>query len=429
MREGRELPLIPRYFDLLVFLIEHRHEAVHRQAIFDKVWNDVIVSDSALSQAIRTLRRTLGDDPREPRFIRTVSRHGYRFVFAEVIEASDEEVSDAYEPLLERVTREAHSPAEDEDRREAAELLHSLGTAEALRRLGTRPGHARARALLRDTRWDSPAAASVPVLGAPAPLAVAREVVESRLRRAGRIIALRWAGASIGGGLAGVMGGAVGGLILLVAPGSMAPVAVVPVLAAIGGACGAIGGAGVGAGLSVAEASVRSQRGLALACGAALGGAIVGLIVQWVARWTLEALVGVRLDTGGGLEGLVIGGAAGLGYAIATPRFEGGLAAPRGRPRLLAALFTAALCGLAAFGLTVSGRPLVGGTLHALSREAQGSQITLAPLGRLIGEPDFGPITQSLIGTGEGALFGFGLALGLMRRPFSHTSHGTLTEA
>ena len=429
LRDGRELPLIPRYFDLLVFLVEHRHEAVHRQAIFDKVWNDVIVSDSALSQAIRTLRRTLGDDPREPRFIRTVSRHGYRFVFAEVLETSDEDVSDAFEPLLERVTREAQSPAEDEEQREAAELLHSLGTAEALRRLGTRPGHARARALLRDTRWDSPAAASVPVLGAPAPFTVAREVVASRLRRAGRIIALRWAGASIGGGLAGVIGGAVGGLILIVAPESMAPVAVVPVLAAIGGACGALGGAGVGAGLSVAEASVRSQRGLALACGAALGGAIVGSVVQWVARWTLEALVGVRLETGGGLEGLVIGGAAGLGYALATPRLEGGLAAPRGRSRLLAAAFTAALCGVGALGLTLSGRPLVGGTLHALALHAQGSQITLAPLGRLIGEPDFGPITQSLIGTGEGALFGFGLALGLMRRPFSRTSHETLREA
>src|SRR6266850_639547 len=80
-RGEAELPLIPRYFDLLLLLVERRAEAVHRQLIFDVVWDDVIVSDSALTQAIRTLRRTLGDDPREPRFIRTVSRHGYRFVF------------------------------------------------------------------------------------------------------------------------------------------------------------------------------------------------------------------------------------------------------------------------------------------------------------------------------------------------------------
>src|SRR6187401_72076 len=90
VQNGRELPLIPRYFDLLVFLIERRHEAVHRRDIFDRVWNDVVVSDSALSQAVRTIRRSLGDDSREPRFIRTVSRHGYQFVFTEVLEEDDE---------------------------------------------------------------------------------------------------------------------------------------------------------------------------------------------------------------------------------------------------------------------------------------------------------------------------------------------------
>ncbi|PYR26985.1 MAG: hypothetical protein DMF92_17295, partial [Acidobacteria bacterium] len=88
---GRERPLIPRYFDLLVFLVERRHEAVHRRDIFDRVWDDVVVSDSALSQAIRTIRRTLCDDSREPRFIRTVSRHGYRFVFPDVLEEDDDD--------------------------------------------------------------------------------------------------------------------------------------------------------------------------------------------------------------------------------------------------------------------------------------------------------------------------------------------------
>ena len=93
-RNGCELPLIPRYFDLLVFLVEHRGEAVHRRDIFDRVWSDVIVSDSALSQAIRTLRRTLDDDSREPLYIRTVSRHGCRFV-GNVVEEADDVGSDA----------------------------------------------------------------------------------------------------------------------------------------------------------------------------------------------------------------------------------------------------------------------------------------------------------------------------------------------
>src|SRR5262245_34334224 len=172
LRNGHEQPLIPRYFDLLVFLIERRGEAVHRRDIFDRVWGDVVVSDSALSQAVRTIRRVLGDESREPRFVRTVPRHGYRFVFADVIEEDDEsewqvvEVAppvpaavpsaetDPYEPLLQRLTSVAANRAEEEDQREAAELLHALGTAEALSRLGTRPRHAFGRALLRDTRWD-----------------------------------------------------------------------------------------------------------------------------------------------------------------------------------------------------------------------------------------------------------------------------------
>src|SRR5206468_461927 len=170
---GRETRLIPRYFDLLVFLVERRHDAVHRRDIFDRVWRDVVVSDSALSQAIRTLRRTLGDDSREPQFIRTVARHGYRFVFPHVVEENDDDSwpvifeggtpsavgpadadsaeRDPFEPLLERLTTRASSADDEQDQREAAERLHALGTGEALKRLGTRSGHSYARALLRDT--------------------------------------------------------------------------------------------------------------------------------------------------------------------------------------------------------------------------------------------------------------------------------------
>ncbi|HUF23703.1 MAG TPA: winged helix-turn-helix domain-containing protein [Vicinamibacterales bacterium] len=437
--DGRELPLIPRYFDLLVFLIERRHEAVHRRDIFDRVWTDVIVSDSALSQAIRTIRRTLDDDSRDPRFIRTVSRHGYQFVFPDVVEAEDngadlpppppaaeavQAPGDGFEPLLARVTQPASSAADEEDRREAAELLHALGTQEALRRLGTRPGHAGARALLRDTRWDAPGPHPVPLIGAPEPLRVARALIALRLRRAARLAARRWAGASIGAGLGGLIAGAAGGLLLAIMPDSRAPLGLIPVLGFIGAACGAAGGAGVGAGLSAAETTARSRRVIALIAGAALGGGLAGAAVQWIGRASLEALVGLQIDIGGALEGVVIGAAAGLGYAAATRRIEGGMAAPRGRRRLQTALLTAALCGLAALALTLQGRQLAGGTVHVIGRAAQGSQVTLAPLGRLVGEPDFGPVSQAIIGFGEGALFGLGLALGLTSR----RSHAMLTS-
>lgn len=430
LRDEREVPLIPRYFDLLVLLVERRHEAVHRRDIFDRVWTDVIVSDSALSQAVRTIRRALEDDSREPRFIRTVSRHGYRFVFPDVVEEEDRDLvtapatthlaptyadppADELAPLLERLTTLALNV---EDRRDAAERLHLLGTAEALARLDRRPGHASARALLRDAAWDTPGAGTVPILGAPAPLHVAAALVRLRLGRAARLATTRCAGASIGGGLAGLVAGAAGGLVLAAAPDSAAPLAIAMVLAAIGGACGAIGGVGVGAGLSLAEASVRSRREMALIAGAALGGAVTGLTVQSVATWTLAALVGVRIGVGGGVEGLLIGAAAGAGYAIATRSVHDGMAAPRGWRRVGAAALTATMCGLAGFVLSLADRPLVGGTIHQIARAADGSSATLSPLGRLVGEPDFGPVSQAIIAVGESALFGFGLALGLTRR-------------
>ncbi len=221
----------------------------------------------------------------------------------------------------------------------------------------------------------------------------------------------------MGGGLAGVAAGAAGGLILAAAPGSAATVAIAPVLAVIGGVCGALGGAGVGAGLSFAEASARSQRALALISAAALGGGVVGAAVEWLARWGLAALVGLDLDIGGGLEGVVIGGAAGAGYAIATRHTEGEMAAPRGRRRVRAALITAGICGLAGLALTSATVPLWA----APSTRSRSRRTDLAPpwrpSGRLIGEPDFGPVSRAILAFGEGAVFGLGLAYGLMRRP------------
>lgn len=450
-RAGAEVPLIPRYFDLLLFLVEHRHEAVHRRDIFDQVWSDVIVSESALSQAVRTIRRALGDDSREPRFIRTVSRHGYRFV-AEVIvddavgeredegsgkreggsgnrasgsghrEAGsrerDEAGSDAaIEPLLEQLTHETPDAPEDDLVADAAERLHTLGTERALARLGDRPRHAEARALLRDARWAVPGAGQVPLLGAPGALQAIVALVRLRLRRAARPLATRWANAALGSGLAGAIAGALGGTLLVTVPGSPASPGIIVVLALVGLTCGGVAGVGVAAGLELAEAAVRSSRLLALTAGAAAGGALVGAIVQAVGRSMVAALVGLHLPAGGGLEGLAIGGAAGLGYGLATRGLSEGLAAPRGWRRAGTVLTTACCCGAAALALALAGRPLVGGTLHVLADLAEGAQTSLAPLGRLLGEPGFGAVTAALIATAEGAVFGIGLATGLTRRP------------
>lgn len=432
-RNGLEQPLIPRYFDLLLFLVQRRGEAVHRRDIFDAVWSDVIVSDSALSQAIRTIRRTLGDDSREPRFVRTVSRHGYQFVAVDVVEEDDDaHVSgaavrahdpvapppepDPYGPLIERIRRAAATSADEEEQFDAAGRLHALGTAEALRRLGSEDGHARGRALLRDTRWDAPAAGAVPILGAPGAVAATAHLVRLRLARAARLVARRWATGAAGAGFAGALAGCAGGLILTLAPGSKAPVSVIPVLATIGAVLGALAGAGVGAGLSTAEATMRSSRRLGLWLFGGLGGGLVGLLTQWLAQWSLAVLVGIEPTIGGALDGLVLGGAAGVGYGLTAGDAHEGLATPRGRRRLLSVLLTGATCALAALGLSLAGRPLVGGTIHAIASASGGAQAMLTPLANLMGETRFGPITAAIVATGEGAAFGLGIAIGLTRR-------------
>ena len=188
-RDDQAVRLIPRYFDLLLLLVEERHRAVSRQEIFDRVWADVVVSDGALTQAIRTIRRTLGDGTHEPQFIRTVSRHGYQFVAADVASESDDGPLPAApgtgvrmnagdtapvappagerERLLTVLLREgAHADATEDERYDAAVSLHELGTSEALERLDDRPGHEEARAILRDARWDAPGAGPVPLISA-----------------------------------------------------------------------------------------------------------------------------------------------------------------------------------------------------------------------------------------------------------------------
>lgn len=92
------------------------------------------------------------------------------------------------------------------------------------------------------------------------------------------------------------------------------------------------------------------------------------------------------------------------------------MAAPRGRARVRVALRVALVSALAAAGLALADRPLVGGAVNAIAQAARSSEMTFAPLGRLLGEPDFGRGTASLFGAAEGAAFGFGLTLGLARR-------------
>ncbi len=199
-------------------------------------------------------------------------------------------------------------------------------------------------------------------------------------------------------------------------PHSDAPLTVAPVLAVLGAGCGLLGGAGVAAGLGLAEALALTSRLPALLVAGAAGGGLVGGVTQLLARWTLGAMFGSVVPVGGAVQGLVLGAGIGLGYAVATRDVPSGLAAPRGRRRAVLAGATMLAGALAALALAVAGLPLAGGTVHAIAQATAGSRLALTPLGLLVGEPGFGPVTRALIAMAEGGLFGGGLALGLTRR-------------
>ena len=81
-RTGAPIELNGRYFDALVLLVGARGGLVSKDRFMSEVWRGVPVTDEALTQCIRSLRRALGDDAGRPRFIETVPKHGYRFIAA-----------------------------------------------------------------------------------------------------------------------------------------------------------------------------------------------------------------------------------------------------------------------------------------------------------------------------------------------------------
>jgi pimeloyl-ACP methyl ester carboxylesterase/DNA-binding winged helix-turn-helix (wHTH) protein len=81
-RNGRIVPLTPKAFDVLRYLVEHAGRLVTKRELFDALWTGVFVGDAALKVCIREIRRALDDDAHQPRYIETAHRRGYRFIAA-----------------------------------------------------------------------------------------------------------------------------------------------------------------------------------------------------------------------------------------------------------------------------------------------------------------------------------------------------------
>ena len=79
-RDGEPVELSSRYFDALALLVRQAGTLVTKDGFLDEVWRGIPVTDEALTQCIKSLRRALGDDAARPHFIETVPKHGYRFI-------------------------------------------------------------------------------------------------------------------------------------------------------------------------------------------------------------------------------------------------------------------------------------------------------------------------------------------------------------
>jgi DNA-binding winged helix-turn-helix (wHTH) protein len=79
-RDGAPIDLNARYLDALALLVASPGQLVTKDRFMDEVWRGIPVTDEALTQCIKTLRRALGDSASAPRFIETVPKHGYRFI-------------------------------------------------------------------------------------------------------------------------------------------------------------------------------------------------------------------------------------------------------------------------------------------------------------------------------------------------------------
>ena len=315
LRGNDPVELNGRYFDALTLLVREQGRLVTKDRFLEEVWRGIPVTDEALTQCIRTLRRQLGDDASSPRFIETVPKHGYRFI----------------------------APVEPVDVS------------------GLREGSA-------------------------------------RLVKSAHNFFLVGVAGTLGGAVAGVLGGLFYGLACATQPqADVGAVSLLLVLVSLTGLLALIGGAGVSFGI-VATARMTGSLGAWSILGGALGGFIVGAIVKLLGHDAFQLLLGISPgDFAGATEGVLLGAAVGLSILLAVHRPELSFRRKVGYAALIGG-------AMGAFVTLIGGR-LLGGSLDLLVHQVRGSRLSLDQIGAMFGERGFGPISQAVTAGLEGMAF------------------------
>jgi DNA-binding winged helix-turn-helix (wHTH) protein len=305
-RHGLPIELGSRYFDALALLVTRRGELVTKDEFMGEVWHGIPVTDEALTQCIRTLRRALSDDAANPRFIQTVPKHGYRFIASMSLKA---------------------------DAAARAPVSHVAGAC------------------------------------------------------------------TVGGLIAGAFAGLFYGIVAGTGGGGQ-----VLILAAMIGALGLLAGAGLGGGMTAAMTWRGRADGWVVA-GTALGGLFVGALGNLLGREAVGLLSGASIaNVTGPFEGAVLGTATGLAAWAALAGCE-----------RLTVIAVAVLAGSAAAALIFfSGGTLLAGSLQALEQVLPGTQLSVANIGMLIGEPGLTRTARGLIVTVESQILTVAIGTGLL---------------
>jgi len=324
--DERPVELNGRYLDALALLVREPGKLVSKDRFMDEVWRGVPVTDEALTQCIRTLRRQLGDDASRPRFIETVPKHGYRFIApVEVVDAGQ-------------------SPTASD----------------------------------AGSQWHD--------------------------------FVITGAAGTLGGGVAGLIGGLAYGFAAA-SRGGVGAISVLLVLLSATIFVAVIGAAGVSFGIATsAFGRTRSWSWLTLA--GAAGGLFVGAFGKMLGLDAFNLLFGRSPgEITGAMEGLLLGAAVGVSAWLALR--TGSL-----RRAVAFAGLTGAATGIV-IGL-LDGRLMLG-SLALLADGFPGSRLRVDQIGRVFGESGIGPVTQLAANALEAGLFSACVigAMVLVRRRFA----------
>ncbi|MCL4839755.1 MAG: winged helix-turn-helix domain-containing protein, partial [Thermoanaerobaculia bacterium] len=100
-RGGTALEVEPKALQTLLHLVAHRDRLVTREELHEAVWHGAFVTEGSQTRAIAQIRRALGDDAREPRYVETAHGLGYRFIAGTTEEIADASVATPVGPAME----------------------------------------------------------------------------------------------------------------------------------------------------------------------------------------------------------------------------------------------------------------------------------------------------------------------------------------